>query len=87
MKTNMNNWTADEIINHLELYGDEHGGNLLRIIKGTSQELDDANEIIIELESDDSEQLEINRLKGEVEGLEEENAELQEKLDKILEIQ
>ena len=83
MKVNMNSWSSSEIINHLELYGDEHDGNIIRVLKDMSDDLDSAKEEIAEMELDDSDQIEIDRLTNENEELEEENIELQEKLDKM----
>ena len=79
MKINMNHHTAEEIISHLEIYGDNNDGNIIRILIDMKSKLDEAYDDLREFELQINDESEVDRLQYE-------NDELQEKLDKISEI-
>ena len=81
MKVNMNCFTVDEIISHLEIYGDDNEGNILKVIKSLKEDKDYAIDELVEWQQGDITedlQYEIEELKDEIAELEDQIKELKE---------
>lgn len=78
MKVNMNNYSTEEIISHLEIYGDENDGNIIRVLQAMKDERDCALDDVREYESSNDD--------DEFYKLQDENEELHDKLKEIAEI-
>lgn len=77
----MNSFSPEEIISHLEIYGDNHDGNIIRALKSMKEKMDDADsELHAFQQADETEDLKykISELEDDITELEEEIKELKE---------